>query len=337
MNPTEIAERLAALEPVALAHKPTPIEALPRLSAALGGPNLFIKRDDMTGLAFGGNKTRQLEYVFADALRHGADCVVAGAYTQSNWCRQISAAANRLGLSAHLVLAEGRKGRTRQGNFLLFDLLGADVRIVDTDDEGLEPFLDERMAELAREGRRPYKISAFDIDTQSRAALGYVETALEIATQEAAMGLRFDAIYIGGSEMSPAGLALGAKLLGNRWPIVGIAPVHYRIKTDRAPDIAEIANAAARLIGIEADIRPDEIVNDGGYVGPGYGIVSEASRAALRQLASLEGILLDPVYSAKAFAGLIDHVARGRLAHAGSVLFIHTGGLPALFAYADDV
>src|SRR5918999_440355 len=157
---SELAQQLAALPRVELAFKPTPIEFLPRLSEHLGGPRIYVKRDDLTGLAFGGNKTRQLEYVFGQILATGADAVVAGAYTQSNWCRQIAAAANKCGLSCHLVLAPGRKGTLRQGNYLLFELLGAEVDVVDTDDEGLEPFLDAKLQALASAGRRAHKISA---------------------------------------------------------------------------------------------------------------------------------------------------------------------------------
>jgi 1-aminocyclopropane-1-carboxylate deaminase/D-cysteine desulfhydrase-like pyridoxal-dependent ACC family enzyme len=268
IDEADLIRRLAGLPRVELACKPTPLQFLPRLSQHLGGPRIFIKRDDLTGLAFGGNKTRQLEYVFGEVLRAGADSVVAGAYTQSNWCRQIAAAANRCGLACHLVLAHGRKGRLKQGNFLLFDLLGAEVEVINTDDEGLEPFLDAKVRDLRARGQRANKLSSFSLETQSLAALGYVEASVEIAAQERALGLRFNHVYLAGSEMTPAGLALGAELLGTAWNVVGVSPVLYRLKPDRAPDIAEIGNAAAARLGLRGRLATNMITNSLDFVGP---------------------------------------------------------------------
>ncbi len=173
--------RIDALPRVRLAHLPTPLDHCPRLGEALGGVDVWIKRDDLTGLAFGGNKTRQLEFLFADILAQGADTVVAGAYTQSNWCRQITGAARKLGLEVALVLLHGEKGPALQGNLLLDRLMGADVTVVDLDSmERLTPLLEAKAEELRRAGRRPYVVRPFGLDKLVLGAVGYVNGALEL-------------------------------------------------------------------------------------------------------------------------------------------------------------
>ena len=332
----QLAARIAVLPRVPLAHLPTPLERCPRLSAALGGPEIYFKRDDLTGLAFGGNKTRQLEFLFAEVLAQGADIVVAGAYSQSNWCRQITAAARKLGLEAALVLLHGVKGPGCQGNLLLMRLLGAQVTVVDLDDmQRLEPLLQAKARELAAAGRRPYVIAPFDLDQLARSTVGYVNAALELDAQLAAAGLAPDYLYTAGANMTPAGLTLGLAALGRATRVVSISPIAWDL--DRATDIARIASAAARLLDLGLELRPDEVTVDDGYIGEGYGIVTPESRAALKLVAEREGIFLDPVYSSKAMAGLIDHIRSGRIGKGESVVFLHTGGTPALFAYADDL
>jgi 1-aminocyclopropane-1-carboxylate deaminase/D-cysteine desulfhydrase-like pyridoxal-dependent ACC family enzyme len=331
LTPTELAARLARFPRTKLAFLPTPLEPCPRLSAALGAGNILIKRDDLTGLAFGGNKTRQLEFVFGSVLESGADTVVAGAYTQSNWCRQITAAARKHGIEPILVLAHGVKGPLLQGNLLLDLVMGADVTILDILDEELQPHLEARAEALRKAGRKPYLISSFEVGTQSLAALGYVEAVLEILAQ---LGRAPDAIYVAGSEMSPAGLIVGARALGLPTRVVSVSPIAY--PEARADEIARIANAIAERLHLDFHFTPADIHVDDAYIGPAYGIVSEAGREALLLLARLEGILLDPVYTSKGFSGLIDHVRRGLLPKGETAVFVHTGGLPALFAYADD-
>lgn len=325
-------ERLSRFPRTRLAHLPTPLEACPRLTETLGGARIFIKRDDMTGLAFGGNKARQLEFVFGAVLDARADTVVAGAYTQSNWCRQITAAARRFGLDPVLVLAHGVKGPVLQGNLLLDRLMGASVTVLDVLDEELQPYLEAKTAELQRMGRRPYLISSFEVGTQSLAALGYVEAVAEICEQ---LGRAPDYIYVAGSEMSPAGLAVGARALGLATRVVSVSPIVY--PESRQDEIARIANASVQRLGLTLRFEPGDILVEDGFIGDAYGIVSEAGREALHMLARLEGIILDPVYSSKGMAGLIDHVRRGQLHKGEDVVFVHTGGLPALFAYAADL
>ncbi|MGI9435546.1 MAG: D-cysteine desulfhydrase family protein [Geminicoccaceae bacterium] len=332
----DLAARIARRERVKLAHLPTPLDPAERFSAALGGPDIWIKRDDMTGLAFGGNKTRQLEFVFADMLAKGADVLVAGAYTQSNWCRQMTAACRKLGLDIALVLLHGEKGPARQGNLLLDHLMGADITVVDLDTmEGLQPLLDAKGDELRQQGRRPYVIRPLGVESLAIGAIGYVDAALELDAQFEAAGISPDYLYVCGANMTPAGMALGFKALGRTVRLVNITPIKW--SEPRADSIARIANATAELLGLDTRLAADEIESHDDYIGERYGVVSEAGREALQLLARTEGIILDPVYSSKALAGLIDHCRDGRFRPDDTVLFIHTGGTPALFAYADDL
>ncbi|MCP5155848.1 MAG: D-cysteine desulfhydrase family protein [Ectothiorhodospiraceae bacterium] len=329
-------ERIAAIPSVHLAHLPTPLEHCPRLAARLGGPDLWVKRDDLTGLAFGGNKTRQLEYLFADIVASGADVVVAGAYTQSNWCRQITAATRKLDLDAALVLVHGEKGPERQGNLLLDELMGADVTVVDIDDiQRLPPLLREKAAELAAAGRRPYLVSPFELGVLARSSVGYVAAAVELDEQLERAGVHADHIYVAGANMTPAGLLLGMRALGRDTRVVGISPVRW--DEPREVDIARIANATAELLGIETRLVADDVTSYEDYVGPRYGVVTPESREAMRLAASTEGLILDPVYTSKALAGLIDHVRRGQVGAGETVVFMHTGGTPAVFSYAPEL
>jgi len=332
----ELRDRIGRLDRVRLAHLPTPLDFCPRLTEALGGPKIYVKRDDMTGLAFGGNKTRQLEFLFADILKSGADTIVAGAYTQSNWCRQITAAAAKQGLRVSLVLVHGVKGPARQGNLLLDYLMGADVEIVDIPHiEDLAPYLEAKVTALADAGRRPYLISPLATEILALSAVGYVDGMAELAVQMAERGFEADAIYLSAANATPAGYALGAKALGLKTRVVGVTPIHFKL--DRQTDIAAVAGQAARLLGLDCAPSADEIINDDGYVGAGYGIVSPEGRRAMKLVAETEGLFLDPVYSSKAMAALIDHIETGRVGADETVVFLHTGGTPALFAYADDM
>ncbi len=328
-------ERVATVPRVPLAALPTPLEHCQRLGTELG-IELYIKRDDMTGLAFGGNKTRQLEFLFAEIVAEGADVVVAGAATQSNWCRQISAAACKLNMDAHLVLMHGEKGPLRQGNLLLDEVLGATVEIVDVADIAhLSPLLHEKARALAAAGRKPFVVDPIGMEVLARSTVGYVNAAAELDAQLEARDIRPDHLYIAGANMTPAGMALGMRAIGNSVRISNIAPIQW--EEDRPTDIARIANACAALLGLDVQISADEIHNDDGYISPGYGKVSQESREALLMAARTEGLILDPVYSSKAFAGLIGHCRQGIVRPGETVVFCHTGGTPALFAYAEDV
>jgi len=340
MSREQLRARLARHPRVKLAHLPTPLDHAPRFREALqspgGVPDIWIKRDDMTGLAFGGNKTRQLEFVFADMQRQGADVLVAGAYTQSNWCRQMTAACRKLGLDITLVLLHGEKGPALQGNLLLDHLMGADVTIVDLDSmEKLQPLLDAKGEELKRLGRQPYVMKPLGVESLAIGALGYVEAAIELDEQFDAAGIAPSYLYVCGANMTPAGMTLGFKALGRDVRLVNITPIQWTEPRDEG--IAKIANATADLLGIDISIEAHEIDSHDDYIGERYGVVTVASREALKLIAQTEGIILDPVYSSKALAGLIDHVRQGRFKQDDTVAFIHTGGMPAVFAYADDL
>ncbi len=328
--------RINNLPRVQLAHLPTPLEFCPRLTEALGGPEIWIKRDDCTGLALGGNKTREFEFVFAEAQKQGADTIVTGAGSQSNWCRQAAAAACKLEMKSVLILLNGIKGPTLQGNLLLDHLLGADITIVGGENfQQLGPLLEAKVAELREEGRKPYLMDPFSLPTQSLAALGYVDALLELDVQLEERGKEVDYIYMAGANMMPAGVAVGTKALGSKTKIIGITPL--RLDEDRPTDIARIATATAERLDLDLIFHPEEIYNDDSYVGERYGIMTPECREALKLVAKTEGIILDPVYTGKGMSGLIDHIRKGRIGKNETVIFLHTGGTPALFAYADDL
>ena len=332
----ELRQRIRSVPRVRLAHLPTPLEHCPRLAHALGGPDIYMKRDDLTGLAFGGNKTRQLEFLLADMVEKEADVIVAGAYTQSNWCRQITAAARKLERDVSLVLLHGEKGPIRQGNLLLDDLMGADITVADIDDmQALPPLLEEKAEALRAAGRRPYLINPFDLDILARSTVGYVEAAIELDVQLDDAGVDADYVFVAGANMTPAGLLLGLHALGRKACVAGVSPIEW--DEDRRVDIARIANTTARLLGLDFEFAPEDVTSHGGYIGERYGVLSEAAREAFLLVARSEGIILDPVYTSKAMAGLVDHVRRGLIGKDEVVVFVHTGGNPAVFAYAEDL
>ena len=332
----EVVARIAAMPRLRLAHLPTPLEFCPRLTGALGGPKIYIKRDDLTGLAFGGNKTRQLEFLFPEILKEQPDTVVVGAYTQSNWCRQITAAATKCGLRTKLVLVHGVKGPMPQGNLLLDRLMGAEIDVVQVSDmHDLEPLLEEAAAKLRRAGRRPYVIQPFAMKTAALSAIGYVNAAVELDAQLEAAGIRADRIFSAAANFTPAGLLLGLRVLGRPTRLAGICPIRWA--GDRAGEIAGIANEAAKLLGLPITIQPSDVDIDESYIGESYGLVTPEGREAFRLLAETEAIFLDPVYTSKAMAGLIDQVRGNRIGDEETIVFLHTGGNPALFAYAEEL
>ena len=333
---TQLEARIAALPRCRLSHFPTPIEHCRQLSSHLGGPEIFMKRDDLTSLAFGGNKCRHIEFIFSDIMGNGYDTLVLGAYTQSNWCRQVVAAAKRLGMSVSLVLIPGEKGTRLQGNLLLDRMMGAEVSIVDIDSiEDLTPKLHERADELTAQGGNPFVIEPFSRSTLTLGAVAYVDAAAEIHRQLAGLGVSADYLYMSGANMTPAGLNLGFRAIGNAVKVISVSPIEWR--QDRAAAITELANEVAELLELPERFRPGEIISYDNYIGDGYGVLSDADRNALKLVASTEGIILDPVYTCGAMAALIDDVESGKLTKEDVVVFLHSGGTPALFAYAEDL
>ena len=324
-----------------LAQLPTPLEYLPRFSQELGGPRVWIKRDDCTGLAFGGNKTRHNELLIADALQKGADTFVWGAGIQSNNCRQTAAACAKAGLDCHLVLGRGAAAKgpdAVQGNLLLDHLLGASIEIVD-DPAG--PEVDKKIAQAAERLRRTGR-NVYERDpkyVKPLAALSYVACFIEILRQAEAADFTPDALYVCSAGSTGAGLSLAAVALGLDTPIRHVTPIVWPWDTRAA--MTQIANEAAERLGIITRLEADDIQLTEEYVGPGYGVLTHGCLEAISLLARTEGILLDPSYSGKSMAGLIDHIRHGPLRSDQDVVFIHTGGTPALFAYnqqlADEI
>lgn len=336
-NREETLERaLATLPRVELAVRPTPLEFLPRLSAALNGPPIYIKRDDLTGLAFGGNKTRMLEFSLAHAKAQGAEVIVTGAAVQSNYCRQMAAACAKLGLELYLVLRPEREvDRVQvQGNHFLQRLFGAKVAILEDNDRAHQQAVIRATVErLRQEGKQVYwprQADTVDLD-----ALAYAETGLEIVRQCREQGIEPAYLYVAALDTTQAGLVLGLSYLESPIHVRGISP--FQGMPERFAAMARMANQAAQRLGLEIQFTPDDFDNDDSYVGERYGIPTEAGLKAIHLLARLEGILLDPVYTGKAMAALIDHIRNGKLPPDRPVLFVHTGGAPALFAYADEV
>lgn len=330
----EVRKCVARLPRVDLAHLPTPLEEVPRFADAIGSCRVFIKRDDCTGLVFGGNKTRHNEFLMADALRKGADVVVWGAGVQSNNCRQTAAACAKLGLECRLFLSRAAHNDDIQGNLLLDHLLGAKIEIMDAPmGPDLDNYLLARAEELRAAGRRPYVWDR--VYGRPIAAVSYVLCMAEICDDMREHGLDPAGIYVAAAGATGAGVALGGKLLGMKSKVRLICPIRW--PWDTAADIADVANRTAALLDLPHRLTAADIDVTDQYVGTAYGTVTAGGREAMNLLARREGILLDPVYTAKAMAALIDDVHQRRVTPGASLVFIHTGGTPAIFAYRDEL
>lgn len=327
---------LARFARLRLAHLPTPLEHLPRLTRELGGPEIWIKRDDCTGMSTGGNKTRKLEFLMAEAMAQGADIVLTQGATQSNHARQTAACAARLGLACHILL-EDRTGKTdrdytRNGNVLLDELHGASI-----ERRPAHPDMNAELAKVAErlraEGRKPYAIPGGG--SNPTGALGYVNAALELVTQANDLGLRIDhVVHATGSCGTQAGLVAGLQGINAGVPLLGIGVRAPREKQEE--NVFALASATAEKLGIAGVVKRRHVVANCDYVGEGYGFPAPGTIAAITMLARLEGILLDPVYSGKGMAGLIDLVAKGAFQKGDNIVFIHTGGSAGLFGYVAD-
>ena len=327
---------LARFPRVRLGHGPTPLEPMENLTRRLGGPQLWIKRDDCTGLSTGGNKTRKLEYLMADARLQDADIVITQGATQSNHARQTAAACAKLGVACHILLEDrtgyGDDAYTQSGNVLLDKLHGATVeRRPSSADMQAEM---ERVADRMRaEGRRPYVIPGGGSNPVG--ALGYVAAALELVNQATEMGLRIDhVVHATGSAGTQAGLVAGLVALNSGIPVLGIG-VRAPRKRQEANVLALAQRTAAHLGLPEGTVRAEHVHANCDYVGQGYGIPTQGMVDAVRLLAETEGLLLDPVYSGKGMDGLISLIRQGRFRTDENVVFLHTGGAVGLFGYPD--
>ena len=315
------------------AHLNTPLEPMERLSKHLSGPRLWIKRDDCTGLAGGGNKVRKLEFLMADALAKGADAIITHGAVQSNHVRQTAAIAAKLRLRCHVLLEERVSGEDADyyynGNVLLDNLLGASLTCVPVGTD-MSQAMQGVADELRGRGANPYLIPGGG--SNQVGALGYVNAVLELLSQVNSMGLRIDRIiHATGSAGTQAGLVAGMAMTSSRIRILGIGV--------RAPEaiqqqnVLTLARWTASHLGIEGRVSESDVLVNCSYIGAGYGVPTREALEAIKTLAQTESVLLDPVYSGKAMAGLIDLVKKGHFGREENIVFWHTGGTQALFAY----
>lgn len=307
---------------IKFAHLPTPVEPLPRLSTELAGPNLFVKRDDLTGLAFGGNKIRKLEYLLAEAQSHGARTIITAGAVQSNHCRQTAAACAHLNFDCILILS-GEKPSSVTGNLLLDQLFNA--RIIFTSQQERDQTLQKTFQEAWESGKRPYLIPYGGSNTTG--ATAYTFAMKELLDQNYQPDW---IIFASSSAGTQAGLVVGARLFGFKGKILGISV--DETEADLKTHVASLASETADFLGEKINFLPQDIMVSADYLGGGYGVMGAPEIEAMRLFARQEGLLLDPVYTGRAAAGLIDLIRKGFFKREENVLFWHTGGTPALFS-----
>jgi 1-aminocyclopropane-1-carboxylate deaminase/D-cysteine desulfhydrase-like pyridoxal-dependent ACC family enzyme len=322
---------------VSLCNLPTPLQEAPRLSARLGGTQVSIKRDDLTGLAMGGNKSRKLEFIMADAKGIGADVVITAGTPQSNEAFQTLAAASKLGMDTILFIFKMRKDTHNeiQSSFL-YHLLAAKIRLTDLVYDDL-PILSKKMQDLAdvlrARGHRPYVLHpAWRVPL---GIVGYVCLAGEICNQLRERGLAAQYLFLASaSGQTQAGLTLGAKYFGAPFKVIGITPTHMQSREEMVRKVADLANETARFLEMSFTFEPDEIVIHDEYASEKRS-PTRGSIEAIKLVAQTEGIFLDPIYTGKAMAALVDQTQRGKIKSSDAVIFYHTGGLPAIFEYGE--
>jgi len=338
MTPSALSAAFTGIPRLPLATLPTPLQELRRLRDALGGPSraprVFIKRDDLTGLALGGNKARKLEFLVADALAQGATTLITTGATQSNHARMTAAAARVAGLECHLVLTSKQEQPPLEGNLLLDTVFGATVHHVPAPDDPRlalgsdEARVREIEAALRAAGRQPYVIAVGG--SSAVGALGYALATAELLEQLADARLSPSRLYYAsGSRGTQAGLTLGARACGAPYRLHGIAVSGG--EPEKLHRAVQAANGAAQLLGIPTRVALEDVAGDNAFIGEGYGIPTPEGLEAIALLARTEGILVDPCYTSKALAGLIAHVRRGEIGPGETVVFLHTGGAPGMF------
>ena len=320
---------------VSLAHLPTPLEHLPRLSKYLNGPEIYVKRDDCTGLGTGGNKTRKLEFLIADAQKKNADVIITQGAVQSNHARQTAAAAAKLGFQCELVfekrVIDASSAYMKSGNVFLDQLFGANIREV-TKGSDMNEEMEKVASEIRSNGQTPYIIPGGG--SNPIGALGYVDCVLELIAQANEQSLVIDSIvHATGSAGTQAGIVVGAKAMNSNIPVLGIGVnASQEIQEEK---VFQLACETSDYMGVSGLVKRDDIVANCDYVGDGYGIPTEGMNDAVLLLARLEGLLFDPVYSGKGLAGMIDLIDQGYFKDQDNIVFIHTGGATGLFAYHD--
>jgi D-cysteine desulfhydrase family pyridoxal phosphate-dependent enzyme len=321
---------------IRLGHSPTPLDSAPALGGELG-VDLYIKRDDCTGLAFGGNKVRQLEFYLGAAVAEDADTVLITGAVQSNFVRLAAAAARTLGMEVYIQLEERvpdvDASYRMSGNVLLNKLLGAHLSSfpVGEDESAADASLEALAEKLTAQGRRPYVIH-LAVDHPPLGALGYVVAARELMLQAGERDLTFDHVVVAsGSALTHSGLLVGLRALGNDVPITGICV--RRAATEQRPRVLNRCGEVAAMIGRPECVKESDVVVSDAVLAPGYGQMNDATISAMAMAARLEALMLDPVYTGKAMAGLVDLARSGAFQPGARVVFMHTGGLPALFGY----
>lgn len=342
MTATQAITRQVLLDTIAkipreqVAILPTALEEAPRLRAALGpdAPRIFIKRDDLTGLAFGGNKVRHLEFRLADMKAKGCDSLVVTNVAQSNHARLHTALAAKHGLTPYIIKIPSHKDDPINGNLLLDHIMGARIiEAPDADPDTISSMLIDLIAKLESEGHTVYNVPN-DSFSKIAGSCGYLIGAVEILDQLDTLGASVDHIYLA-SGTSSAGLALAGKLLDESYRVHPVSVGQARPEIEHY--VCTVANGAAELLGLEARLTPDDISVHDEYIGERYGIPTEAGMEALKLVGRTEGLILDPVYTAKAMSALVDHIRGGRISSDETVVFIHTGGLPITYAYAPEI
>ena len=333
---------IASLPRVKLGFFPTPLTDAQHLSSVLGKPHIFIKRDDLTGLALGGNKCRRLEFIMGYAKEQGYNAIVSTAYSQSNRCVQIAATARKLNMKPCFVLLKGVHNET-QGNLLLHNIMDSEVEIVGIDDptQLSEEYLDERIEATANRlrstGYKPLvmKHNLPAIDAVIGPA-GWLNAADEIAQQLQSYGISSSYIILAnGTGETQGALTLGLKYLKTDHRVIGISVADNAEAT--IATVIERANTASEYFGLNTMLESEDVEVTDEYIGEGYGVPTSECLEAVRLLAQTEGIFIDPVYTGKAMAGLIDFIRKGRFQTTDIIVFLHTGGLPALFAYDQEI
>lgn len=334
MKIADLQKQVDKLPRIKMAQLPTPLEEMPRLSKVLGGPKLWIKRDDLTGIAFGGNKERKIEFVMADAIKKGADTIITTGAIQSNHARITAAAAKKLGLKVVLIL-RGNEPERYDGNLLLDNLFGADIRFVQMDPQQALSEMEKAAEELKNEGHSPYIVPGGA--SYPTGAVGYVNAMLELISQAKEKMTNIDYVaHAAGSGGTQAGLVITNKALETETEILGMC-IKSKANQWLTEKIVEIANGIGRLLDLKAVAKQKDVVLVGDYAGEDYGVLTPEAVEAIKLVARTEGILLDPVYTSKAMAGLIDFIRQRRFKKDDNVVFIHTGGTPGLFVYKEQL
>ena len=324
----DIRAALGTCSRLSLADLPTPLTECARLAKTLGGPRLLVKREDQTGLAFGGNKVREFEYSVAPAVEEGYDVLLHGAASQSNQSRLTAAVAAKLGMKAVMVGRKDEYATPVNGNLLLAHLFGATVHLIEREEEK-----EAILANLKAEGHRVYNTSS---DGYYYRSVSYVDGFLELWEQVQALDVQPDAIYVCAGVHTHTGLVVGAKALGVDVRIIGISP-SPQDDAKKNVQLADVANEVCKILELDLHFTACDFESYGAYAGPAYGVLTPQAREAVLLAAQTEGLLLDPVYAGKTFGALIDHIRTGWYAEDQTAIFVHTGGTPALFAYGDEL